>query len=233
MKKGETKEFTGTYPVKPAEAAAEEDEAKAEDGAKAEGEAKPKAAKKKAKAEQPKEARFAIEVREIRRKYYPSDEDFLKNLSKESLDEVREDLKTRLMAIKVDSAKRQHSDKVEEALLSKATMEIPPPMIARRQQELFERFVQRVQSAGADVNQYLRSTGRTPDEIAGDFLAQAEREVKRDLVLDAVSAKEGIKASEEAVNSVIEALAGSRARTSALSGPLWNSGARSRRSSGT
>lgn len=207
MKKGETKEFTGTYPVKPAEAAAEEDEAKAQDGAKADGEAKPKAAKKKAKAEPPKEARFAIEVREIRRKYYPSDEDFLKNLSKESLDEVREDLKTRLMAIKVDSAKRQHSDKVEEALLSKATMEIPPPMIARRQQELFERFVQRVQSAGADVNQYLRSTGRTPDEIAGDFLAQAEREVKRDLVLDAVSAKEGIKASEEAVNSVIEALA--------------------------
>ncbi|MGE5580553.1 MAG: trigger factor [Bacillota bacterium] len=201
MKKGETKEFTGTYPVKPAE------EAPKEDGAKPEGGDKPEEAKAPSEPEQPKEAKFAIEVKEIRRKHYPSDEDFLKNLSKETLDEVREDLKTRLLAIKTDSAKRVHSDKVEDALLGKATVEIPPPMIAQRQQELFERFVQRVQSAGADVNQYLRSTGRTPDEIASDFATQAEREVKRDLVLDAVSAKEGIKASEEAVNSVIEALA--------------------------
>lgn len=200
MKKGETKEFTGTYPVKPAQ------ETTQEDGAQPEGD-KPEEAKTQAEPEQPKEARFAIEVKEIRRKYYPSDEEFLKNLSKESLDEVREDLKARLLAIKVDSAKRVHADKVEEALLAKATVEIPPPMIARRQQELFERFIQRIQSAGADVNQYLRSTGRTPDQIAADFATQAELEVKRDLVLDAVSAKEGIKASEEAVNSVIEALA--------------------------
>jgi len=191
MKKGESKEFTGTYPATKPEEAAEVKDQPAEP----------------AQPEQPKEAKFSVEIKEARRKHYPTDEDFLKNLSKASMDEVKEELKSRLVAIKTDSAKRQHSDKVEDALLEKATVEIPQVMIEHRQEELFERFVQRLQSAGANVDEYLRSTGRAPEEIGRDFAVQAEKEVKRDLVLDAVGAKEEIKVTEEALNNVVEALA--------------------------
>ncbi len=190
MKKGETKEFTGTYPAAtPPET---------------EGEDKPA---EPAEPETPKEAKFSVMLKEARRKHYPSDEDFLKNLSKASVDEVKEDLKTRLLAMKTDSAKRQHSDKVEDALIGKSTIEIPPVMISRRQEELFERFAERIQSAGANVEDYLKSTGRAPEEIAKDFATQAEREVRRDLVLSAIGHKEDVKVSPEAVDSVVEALA--------------------------
>ncbi|MEX0974882.1 MAG: trigger factor [Bacillota bacterium] len=183
MKKGEVKEFTGTYPS---------DEVK-------EGETK--------QPEQPRDSKFQVEVKECHRKHFPSEEDFLKNLSKATMDEVREDLRVRMLAARTDTARRQQSDKVEDALLAKATVEIPQVMIERKQEELFERFAQRLQDAGANVDSYLRSTGRAPEDIAKDFLTEAEKEVKRELVLDAVISKENVKVSDEAVNKVVEALA--------------------------
>jgi trigger factor len=186
MKKGEVKEFTGTYP---AEAVNEGEN------------------KEQAEPAQPRESKFQVEVKECHRKVYPTDEEFLKNLSKSTIDELKDDVRSRLLEVRKETAKRQHSDKVEDALLAKATVEIPKVMIDRKQEELFDRFAQRLQDAGANVEQYLRSTGRAPEDIVKDFAAQAEKEVKRDLVLDAVGVKEEIKVSDEAVNNVVEALA--------------------------
>lgn len=183
MKKGEVKEFSGTYPSEAVE----------------EGETKQPA--------EPKDSKFHVEVKECHRKHFPSEEDFLKNLSKSTMDEVREDLRVRMLAARTDTARRQQSDKVEDALLAKATVEIPQVMIERKQEELFERFAQRLQDAGANVDSYLRSTGRAPEDIAKDFLTEAEKEVKRELVLDAMSSKENVKVSDEAINKVVEALA--------------------------
>jgi trigger factor len=195
MKKGETKEFTGTYPAENAGAKSSKDaEALEEAGG-------PK------QAEQPRQTRFLVEVKECYRKHVPAEEEFLKNLSRSTMDEVMQDLRSRLTAMRTDSARRQHSDKVEEALLSKATVDVPGVMIERKQEDLYQRFVQRLQEAGTSVEAYLRSTGRTPEDILKDFEKDAERDVKRDLVLDVVSAKEDVKVPEETVNNVVEALA--------------------------
>lgn len=206
MKKGETKEFTGTYPAapkaeeKPAEAEAKEGEAVPESTA------EPKAEEPKAE-EAPKEANFQVEVKECYRKRMPTEEEFLKNLEKATVDEVNEDLRKRLAAVRTDAARRQHNDKVEEAVLAKATVDIPKVMVERQQQTLLERFAQRLQDAGTNFDSYLRSTGRTLQDIYKDFEKQAETDVKRDLVLDAVSEKEHIEASPETINNVVEALA--------------------------
>ncbi len=230
MKKGETKEFSGTYPAEPsgdAEKNQTEDE-KAEN-AKAEKEqvaqagdpekpAKKTRSKKKAAAEEapaeatpaepPKEARFQVEIKDCHRKYPVSDEDFLKNLSKATMDEVREDLKVRILAMKTDSAKRAHADKVDEALLSKATVEIPKVLILRKQQELFDSFVERLSGSTANPEVFFPRGKESAEQLFQSFAPQAEKEVKRELVLSKIAAKEGIKVSEEAVNKVVQAIAG-------------------------
>lgn len=183
MKKGETKEFT-TYPA-----------AKAEEGE------SPK------EPEAPKQAVFQVEVKDCYRKRMPTDEEFLKNLDKTTLDEVSEDLRARLTSVRADAARRQHNDKVEQAILEKATVEIPKVMIERQQETLLERFAQRLKEAGTNFDAYLRSTGRTAEDIYKEFVKDAERDVKRDLVLDAMSQKENIQVSEETINNVVETLA--------------------------
>lgn len=191
MKKGETKEFTGTYPAKAA--ASDPDQ--------------PKEGEQPSEPEQPRDARFHVEVKECHRKHPPSEEDFLKNLNKPSMDEVNADLKTRLTVMRADAARRQHSQKVEEEILAKATLDVPKVMIEHKQEDLFQRLAQRLQEAGTNVDAYFRSAGRNPQDVLKDFEPDAEKEVKRELVLDAVSSRENIKVSEETIESVVQALA--------------------------
>ncbi|MGI6631805.1 MAG: trigger factor [Bacillota bacterium] len=175
MKKGETKEFAGTYP--------------AEEG------------------EEPKDAKFSLEVKDCYRKKMPSDEEFLKNLGKDSIDDVKADIKQRLEAMRTDTARRIHSQKVEEAALAKGKVEIPGPMIERREQELLQRFAERLQEANTSFDAYLKSTGKTVDDLRNEFHAEAEKDVRRELVLDAIADKENTEVPEEAMNSVVEAFA--------------------------
>ncbi len=175
MKKGETKEFTATYP--------------AEEG------------------QEPRTAKFSVEVKECYRKHAPSDEEFLKNLAKENLDEVKEDIRKRLASMREDLARRAHTQKVEEAVLTKATVEIPEVMIERREQELLRRFAERLQEANTSLDAYLNSTGRTVEELRKDIHDEAEKDVRRDLILDAIADKDNTQVSEEAVGEVVEAFA--------------------------
>lgn len=175
MKKGETKEFTGTYPAK--------------------------------EGEEPRTAKFSVEVKECYRKHTPSDEELVKNLAKENLDEVKEDIRKRVTAMREDLARRAHSQKVEEAVLSKATVEIPAVMIEQREQELLGRFADRLKEANMDLDTYLKSTGKTVDDLRKDLHEEAEKDVRRDLVLDAIADKENTQVPEEAVNQVVEAFA--------------------------
>jgi len=96
---------------------------------------------------------------------------------------------------------------VEEAILSKATVDIPKVMIERKQEELLNRFAERLADAGVSVDAYLRSSGRTAQQVYQDFEPDAQREVKRELVLDEVASRENIQVSEEALDSVIQAFA--------------------------
>lgn len=175
MKKGESNEFSGTYPAK--------------------------------EGEEPRTAEFSVEVKECYRKNLPSDEELVKNLAKESLDEVKEDIRKRLTSLREDLARRAHSQKVEEAVLSKATVEIPAVMIERREQELLRRFAERLQEANTSLDAYLNSTGKTVEELRKDIHEEAEKDVRRDLVLDAIADKENTQVPPEVIDEVVEAFA--------------------------
>lgn len=176
MKKGETKEFSATYPP-------------AKEG------------------DEPRIAKYTVEVKECYRKVLPADEEFLKTLGRESLDEVKEDIKKRLTAMREDLARRTHVQKVEEAVLSKAKVEIPHVMIEQREEELIRRFAERLHEANTSLDAYLRSTGRTIEDLRKDFHEEAERDVRRELILDAIADKENTEVPQEAIDEVLEAFA--------------------------
>jgi FKBP-type peptidyl-prolyl cis-trans isomerase (trigger factor) len=58
-----------------------------------------------------------------------------------------------------------------------------------------------------DLDTYLKSTGKTVDDLRKDLHEEAEKDVRRDLVLDAIADKENTQVPEEAVNQVVEAFA--------------------------
>lgn len=156
---------------------------------------------------EPRTAMYSVEVKECYRKNTPSDEELVKNLGKENLDEVKEDIRKRLTAMREDLARRVHSQKVEEAVLTKGSVEIPHVMIERREEELLRRFAERLQEANTNLDAYLSSTGKTVEDLRKDIHEEAEKDVRRDLILDAIADKENVEVPEEAVNEVMEAFA--------------------------
>jgi len=215
MKKGETKEFTGVYKTKAekadsgeeSEAAKEASETPAEDaGAKAapDSDAAPANAKE---AETSMTAKFSVAVKEVYEKHVPDDEEVLKNMNKATLDEAKKEIRERVMAMRLDMARKQYTDKVEDALIEKATLDIPRPMILQKAEDILHRFADRLREAGTDINRYLASSGRSAEELRADIERQAEQEVRRDLVLDALAEKEEIQVPQETIDRVVEALA--------------------------
>jgi len=154
------------------------------------------------------EVRYQIEVKEAYEKRVPSpDEELAKNLGKTSMDEVKEDVKKSLTALRMRMAREQHLDKVESQILNYATVEIPRAMIERRVQELFDSLQRRLSENQMTVERYLAVSNKTIEELREEIEKDAERDVKRDLVLDAIAEKERIEVPEENVDKVMEALA--------------------------
>ncbi len=155
----------------------------------------------------PKSAKFSVTVKETYQKHIPDDEEVLKNMNKATLEEAKAELRQRIMAIKVDRARKQFTDKVEDAVIEKAAMDIPRVMILRRAEDILRRFDDRLKEAGTDLGNYLASSGRSVDELREEVENQARAEVRRDLALDALAEKEQIQVSQQTIDRVVEALA--------------------------
>ena len=92
------------------------------------------------------------------------------------------------MAIKMRMAKEQYLNKIEEALMEKASVEIQI-MIDRKTEELISKFKERLENAKITIEQYVESRNTTIEDIRKEINKEAAREVKRDLVLDAIGEK--------------------------------------------
>lgn len=104
-------------------------------------------------------------------------------------------------------AREQHAGKAEEELVKKASVEIPEVMIDRRAQTLLGRFQDRLAEAGMKLENYLESTKKSWEDLKAELDEEAEKDVRRDLILDAVGHQENTQVPEESIDKVVESLA--------------------------
>ena len=158
--------------------------------------------------QEPRNFRFQVEVKEVYEKYVPGDiGEIARNLGKASAEEVREDIKKNLIELRMRMAREQHAGKAEEELVKKASVEIPEVMIDRRAQTLLGRFQDRLAEAGMKVENYLESTKKSWEDLKAELDEEAEKDVRRDLILDAVGHQENTQVPEESIDKVVESLA--------------------------
>ncbi|MGI6644047.1 MAG: trigger factor [Bacillota bacterium] len=201
MKSGESKEFTCVFPKPASESPPEVTDGttpeKAEDEAVSDETALDEAAL----------AKFVVTVKETYEKHLPEIDEVLKTIGQDTVEDAKKDIKQRITNMRLDMARRRHADEVETKVVEMSSVEIPRAMINRKAQEILERFAQRLKESGTDFDQYMRSSGRTPEDLTADIEKQAEKEVKTELVFDAIAVKEGIEVSEETVDKVVASLA--------------------------
>lgn len=146
-----------------------------------------------------KAAVFKCTVKEIKEKELPElDDEFASEVSEfETLAEYKEDVKKQLAEKKEEDAKKDKEDKVIDAIIETAEMEIPEAMIMTQQRQMADDFAQRLQMQGLSIDQYFQFTGLTTEKFLEQMKPQAEKRIKSRLVLEAVAAAEKMEATEE------------------------------------
>ncbi len=147
---------------------------------------------------------FAVTVKEVKRRQLPEvDDDLAIDTGFDTLEDLREDIRGRLLAAEERRIEEEFRAAALDAAVEHAEVQVPGALIEARAREMWERVLHTLSHRGITRESYLQLTGRDEQEILAENAPAAERTLRREAVLTAVVAAEGIEPGEE---EVLEAL---------------------------
>ena len=152
-----------------------------------------------------KEASFDVTVNEVREKKLPElDDDFAAEASEfETLDELRDEIRTRAAQAFGQRAEQDFREAAIEAAADAAQVEIPDEITRARAEESLERFLHNLTHQGVDPEAFVKVQEGGREGMLEGVLPEAERSLRRDATLAAIADAEGIEVSDD---DLLEAL---------------------------
>jgi trigger factor len=159
------------------------------------------------------DAVFAVSVKEVKRKELPQlDDDFaVEAAGFDTLDELRADVRKRLEEADARQIEAEFREAVLDAAVANATIDVPDALVEARARELFDQALHSLQHRGIDRDTYLRIAGKSEDELVAEAKPDAEQALRREAVLTAIVAAEGIEVSDDDVVEALQENAGEAA----------------------
>ena len=156
-----------------------------------------------------KPAVFKVTVKEIKRKELPElNDEFAGEVSEfETLEEYKNDVKSKLSLKKLKDAATENENHVVDKVVENAQMDIPEPMIDSQVNNMVNDYARRMQSQGLSLEQYMQFTGMTIETLKEQMKPQAVKRIQTRLVLEAIVKAENITVSDEAVEKEIADMA--------------------------
>lgn len=155
------------------------------------------------------EISFTVLVKEVKtKKLPPLDEDFAKTVGEfESLDALKDDLRTRLVDVKKGIVEQEVRSKVLEAFVEAIDLEPPEKLVESEFDHRLEHFEDELKRSGATLDDYARQAQLTELEIRRDIREQAGRSVKADLLLEEVARTQELNVGQDDLAQEIAMLA--------------------------
>jgi trigger factor len=158
-----------------------------------------------------KPAVFKVTVHEIKGKELPAlDDEFAKDVDDEveTLDALKEKIKTRLEDSKKHEAEHHLRDSLVEKAAENAQVEIPEVMVTNEVNRMLQEFEQRLQMQGMNLELYFQFSGQDENALREQMKEEAVNRVRVALTLEAIAKAENIEATDEDVNAELEKMAG-------------------------
>jgi trigger factor len=152
---------------------------------------------------------FKVTVNEVKERVLPDLDDawVAENTEFDSIEELRTELSRRLAGAKTAAVVRQFQSRALDDLVDQVEVILPPALVEAEAEEILHRFVHRLEDQGLTLEDYLTATGLDQGSLGSDLQAQAERELRTRLLLEAVARQEDIQVAPEEVAALGEALA--------------------------
>ena len=153
-----------------------------------------------------KAATFNVEIKDVRTKRLPElNEEFAKKLEKNSIDEMKEELRAQLLARKEYNEKVKMKNQIMEELLKKNTFDVPESMVERQLDVLVEKAQNELAQKGVDQ----KTIESEKDKLKESLKKDAENKVRLYFILDRIASEEKIAVEDNEVEDWIRALADS------------------------
>jgi trigger factor len=156
-----------------------------------------------------KEGHFAVTVHKVEVKEVPELDDALasevSNKQYENLEDLRKAISDNILESTERRIRDELRDKVVDAVIDQAQITLHPLLIKEEAEEMLHQLTHLLEQQRMSMDQYLLMMHKTRDEYLKEMEPEAEKRVKRELVLDQVASQEKISVSPEEVEAVFRA----------------------------
>ncbi len=155
-----------------------------------------------------KDAEFNIKINSIKEKVLPEvNDDLAKRVNPkfETLDALKEDIKTYLDANTKNENERRTANAVFENLLANTNIEIQDTMINREIQALMGEFKQRINMQGGNYDEMLEKEGH--QKVYEQMKEEAIKRIKTSLIIGKIAQNENVQVTQEDLQGKINGLA--------------------------
>lgn len=156
-----------------------------------------------------KDAEFAVTLHKIEEKELPELNDtFASSVSEfETLEDLKQDIKAKLEKNLKAKVERELENAMVEKIVDSSDVELPQVLIDRQQDAFIKDFEMRLNYQGMSMEDYLKATKSTIEQMKETTLDQAKKQVKIRLVLEALIKKENLLVSEAELMAKIKDMA--------------------------
>jgi trigger factor len=148
---------------------------------------------------------FDVTVNEVKAKRLPElDEEFAADAGGfDTLDELRDDIRKRLIEAEEQTIEREFEQAVLDAAVEQAQVEIPDKLVHAQAHELLEQTLSSLASRGISREAYLQIAGKDEEALAHEAEPEAAQALRREAVLAAIVEAEKIEPTDEQVLEVL------------------------------
>ena len=146
-----------------------------------------------------KDASVAVTVRSVKEKQLPELDDEFAQLASEfdTLDELREDVKGRLLRASRMEKLYSARDEALKALIAATAVPVPESVVADEVESRKDAMKEQLEGAGASWDEYLEAQSKTEEEVDSELTESATEAVQVQLLLDTYADREEIQVSDD------------------------------------
>lgn len=153
-----------------------------------------------------KDAVFKVHVVEVQRKELPTlDDEFAKDVSEfDTLDELKEDLRKQIAEEQKNAKLNVARTKALEHAVDTSEIDVPEMMIDEEVDRDYDNMRRQMQSQGLSMEDYFKFTGQSREVFRKSMAPDAEKNIKADLVLEAIGKAENVEPTDEELDDEIK-----------------------------
>src|SRR5579884_4049557 len=156
-----------------------------------------------------KTASYVVTLNKVAVKELPEvDDEFAKEASQgqyATVDALREGIRLDIQQTRENTADRKARDEAIAALIERLTLAIPPVLVEAEADDIMQDLANLLSRERIDFQQYMRLSGKTPDEYREDMKPEAERRIKQRRALELMAEREGMTVTTAELQEVLEA----------------------------